>query len=245
MFYYSKTVLFSSMHNIFKHFTSKPISWHWLLRYDKHLIFHSSLKRNTYNKKYIISGSTTSILMPFFKLSIVSPTITWECSSKLVYKCFNKSAARCIHKTRLSRFALLFYYLLLSKCSLLCPSSRSLSPSLHPSLPYPPLSTDSLPLSKQRPGPPSEREERRFEVRMWASCCNKKLICLLAHYCGLWLPGPYKWKSNVALHYPFGILLIARADTERLESLRPCSRLLTCMSAERKCVFPCDVCTWV
>lgn len=115
-----------------------------------------------------------------------------------------------------------------------CPNAISFFPGLSPSLftslhslphPHPPTSFPLILFLSQSngQGSPSEGEKRRFEVRMWASCCNKKLICLLAHYCGLWLPGPYKWKSNVALHYPYGIQLIAWADTKCLKalSLRP------------------------
>lgn len=105
--------------------------------------------------------------------------------------------------------------------------------NLPPSLTARPLIADSLPLSKQPAGqlPPLRGEERRFEVRMWASCCNKKLICLLAHYCGLWLPGPYKWKSNVALHYPFGIQVIARADTGCIEAPVYAANLHACQQS--------------
>lgn len=83
------------------------------------------------------------------------------------------------------------------------------------SLPSPPI-----PFFLQSNGQvsPSEGEKRRLGGRMWVSCCNKKLISLLAHYCGLWLLGPYKWKSNAALHHPFGIQLIARADTASLKT---------------------------
>lgn len=119
----------------------------------------------------------------------------------------------------------------------------SLSLSLTPSIPHcPALHRFSSSQSKGKASP-SEGEEQRFEARMWASCCNKKLICLLAHYCGLWLPGPYKWKSNVALHYPFGIQLRAQADTECLKDpfLQPppymhVSRAQVCISMWCMCV---------
>lgn len=93
----------------------------------------------------------------------------------------------------------------------ICNTYPSLSLHLPPSLTAPPFKRF---FSSQSSGQasPSKAEVRRFEVRMWTSCCNKKLIRLRAHYCGLWLPEPYKWKSNVVPLYPFGIQLIARAD---------------------------------
>lgn len=96
----------------------------------------------------------------------------------------------------------------LKTCLLLNQFSLSYNPHSHPF---------SL-FSSQRnwQASPSQVKKVKLEVRMWALGSNKKLICLLAHYCGLWLPGPSKWKSNVALHYPFGIQLIAQADSEFL-----------------------------
>lgn len=146
----------------------------------------------------------------------------WICKSRLSNVCLS------IHSLVLIHSYLLPFILstVVPKLSLIFPSFLSLSRYLpfSPYSPPPPPPPTPFPLilflsQSNGQASPSEREKQRFEVRMWASCCNKKLICLLAHYCGLWLPGPYKWKSNVALHYPFGIQLIAWADTECLEAL--------------------------
>lgn len=121
----------------------------------------------------------------------------------------------------------------LKTCLLLNQFSLSYNPHCHPF---------SL-FSSQRnwQASPSQVKKVRLEVRMWALGSNKKLICLLAHYCGLWLPGPSKWKSNVALHYPFGIQLIAQADSDSSKACL-CSHNLMCMSVHHACIFQVNAC---